>query len=396
MSSALARRTSRRLLHWLALLSACAAPMLAQAQNCRTPSPNTDDDYILGEADGEASAMHWPTGLVWKRCSEGQAFSGGQCTGATASTNWQSWAATYLPKSFTNQANWGVSASVSQNLLVSGAWRMAYEKELKKITEGCGMGPKINRAVFPNTPESSYVWSGSPLAVGASYARVVDFYSGYAYTDPRYYSSDARLVRAGQPFAALSFSTEDGIAVPGATVTFLAFTLAASDPTGQAWGGARISGDGNPQFQVNGGAWVDKAIVKSGDQIIVRLTAPATGSRYATFTLRSGQTTGTSDYATNGGDEFTAMQETFALFAATVLAVDGTCGSASGPASATAPSGGLLCATGTATPVTGSNGQWAWGCNGSGGGSSTAANACAAPYASQTLSLSASPTSITV
>ena len=47
-------------LAWLAL---CAAPLLAQAQeNCTFP--NSNDDYILGTADGTASAMHWPTGLV--------------------------------------------------------------------------------------------------------------------------------------------------------------------------------------------------------------------------------------------------------------------------------------------------------------------------------------------
>ena len=47
-------------LAWLAL---CAAPLLVQAQdNCT--SPNSNADYILGTADGTASAMHWPTGLV--------------------------------------------------------------------------------------------------------------------------------------------------------------------------------------------------------------------------------------------------------------------------------------------------------------------------------------------
>ena len=48
---------------YLAWLALCAAPLLVQAQdNCT--SPNTNDDYILGPADGTASAMHWPTGLV--------------------------------------------------------------------------------------------------------------------------------------------------------------------------------------------------------------------------------------------------------------------------------------------------------------------------------------------
>ena len=50
----------KKTMAWLAL---CAAPLLAQAQdNCT--SPNSNDDYILGTADGTASAMHWPTGLV--------------------------------------------------------------------------------------------------------------------------------------------------------------------------------------------------------------------------------------------------------------------------------------------------------------------------------------------
>lgn len=63
----------------LGLLALCAAPLLAQAQNCG--SPNTDGEYILGQAQGEASAMHWPSGLVWKRCLEGQTFGSSQCIG---------------------------------------------------------------------------------------------------------------------------------------------------------------------------------------------------------------------------------------------------------------------------------------------------------------------------
>ena len=43
----------KKTMAWLAL---CAAPLLVQAQNCT--SPNSNDDYILGTADGTASAMH--------------------------------------------------------------------------------------------------------------------------------------------------------------------------------------------------------------------------------------------------------------------------------------------------------------------------------------------------
>ena len=100
---------------------------------------------------------------------------------------------------------------------------------------------------------------------------------------------------------------------------------------------------------MNGGAWVQQAIVKSGDQIVVRLTAPASGANTATLTLRSGQTTGTSANATNGGNEATVMQETSASFTLTAVPtpVDGACGSADGVVTVAAPDAASLCSAGT-------------------------------------------------
>ncbi|SDU02330.1 Lcl C-terminal domain-containing protein [Halopseudomonas salegens] len=304
------------LARWLTLLGACAAPLLAQAQNCPT-GDNTDDQYILGEADGTASAMHWPTGLVWKRCSEGQTFESGQCTGTAQTKDWNNWAEAdrLLPKSFANQTNWGIGAGLSQNLLESGGWRMAYMNELHKITENCGTNPRVNRRVFPDTP-SSYFWSGSPSAINSNSAFRVSFGGFGIGTSNRSNNQRVRLVRGGQSFAALTSPSAQTVSA-GDSATFPAFTLAPSVPAGQAWGGARISGDGNPEFQLNGtGDWVQQAIVKSGDQITVRFNAPDSGSRTVTFTLRSGQTTGTRDNASNGGNEATALQETSASFTA--------------------------------------------------------------------------------
>ncbi len=301
---------------WLTLLGACASPLLAQAQNCPT-GDNIDDQYILGEANGVASAMHWPTGLVWKRCSEGQTLESGQCTGTPQVKNWNTWAETdrLLPASFADQTNWGIGAGFSQNLLVSGGWRMAYENELLKITENCGAPPKINQSVFPDTP-SSHVWSGSAYYNFGSYDSIrVDFNSS---SDPLAYRNEGynvRLVRGGQPFATLTPPSALPVSA-GDFATFSAFTLGSSVPAGQAWGGARISGDGNPEFQINGtGDWVQEAIVKSGDQITVRLTAPVTvgNSHTATFTLRSGQTTGIMSLY----GETTALRETSASFSTT-------------------------------------------------------------------------------
>lgn len=300
----------------------CTQPLLALSQSCA--SPNADTDYILGDADGTGamdSAMHWPTGLVWKRCLEGESFASGHCsTNAMQSKYWNVWAETEgrLPQSFTGQDNWGISAGFSQNLLQSGAWRMAYKNEILAIAENCGFYPNTSGTVFPDTPGGGYGWSGSPSAGVPDIVWYMDLGSGYFMASNRLGIYSARLVRGGQPFASLT-SPAAQIVAAGTQVTFAAVTLARSTGAGTdaAWGGARISGAGNPQFQVNGaGGWVTEAIVKSGDSLAVRLEASATagGGHTATLALRSGQTTGTSAYAANGGDEATAMVETTASF----------------------------------------------------------------------------------
>ncbi len=73
--------------------------------------------------------------------------------------------------------------------------------------------------------------------------------------------------------------------------------------------------------------------------------------------------------------------------------VDAACGTANGEATATAPTSCSLCETGTASAVAGSDGAWGWSCTGTGTGSTAT---CSAPYATPTITLKASPTSITV
>ena len=258
---------------------------------------------------------------------------------------------------------------------------MAYKNELQGITIGCGNGPKVNRGVFPGTPDTSpfsLVWSGSLYVYSSNVARAVDFYDGGTYyQDRKQDNRHVRLVRAGQSFAGLSSSSTSGPA--GQQTNFAPITLAPSTGTGQAWGGARISGAGNPVFQVNGGAWVQQAIVTSGDQIVVRLTAPASGANTATLTLRSGQTTGTSANATNGGNEATVMQETSASFTLTAVpaTVNGACGSAHSVVTLTPPpADGSLCSAGTYSNYGFSGAGWAWKCNSSNGGAQAS---CQAP-----------------
>ncbi|GAB0150852.1 IPTL-CTERM sorting domain-containing protein [Marinobacterium sp. BA1] len=332
MQSRLFSHKALSLARWLTLLGTCTAPLLAQAESCPS-GDNTDDQYILGEADGVASAMHWPTGLVWKRCLEGQTWNTGTqtCEGTAETRRWNEWMDEYMPRSFAGQDAWWETvesytpnpSAGPQNVdrVRDGHWRMAYRYELGKITEGCDNNPKVNRMVFPDTP-SSHFWSGSPLAGNSGSVWIVNFNFGSTYLSYRSDDHHARLVRGGQSFAALTSPSAQTVSA-GDSATFPAFTLAPSVPAGEAWGGARISGDGNPEFQLNGtGGWVQEAIVKSGDQIAVRFNAPDSGSRTVTFTLRSGQTTGTSDNASNVGNETTTMQETSASFTALARRTD--------------------------------------------------------------------------
>jgi len=82
----------------------------------------------------------------------------------------------------------------------------------------------------------------------------------------------------------------------------------------------------------------------------------------------------------NGGTN-TSSPFSYACKANKTPVVNGSCGSAVGQTYPSAPSAGL-CATGAATIVTasggGNTGYWQWGCNGSGGGTSTSATACTA------------------
>ena len=217
----------------LACLALLAAPPLVQAQdNCT--SPNSNDDYILGVVDGVASAMHWDSGLVWKRCSEGQVFGAGECTGTAQAKNWNTWAEAYLPQSFTGQSSWGISEGLSQNLLHSGAWRMAYKNELLRITANCQSKPFVNQEVFPDTPANSF-WSGSPVNGYPNDARLVDFNDATNSIAGRSNSNYVRLVRGGEFFAGFSPVSTSGPA--GQQKDFAPITLATSTGTGQAWGG---------------------------------------------------------------------------------------------------------------------------------------------------------------
>ena len=121
------------------------------------------------------------TGLVWRRCAEGMAVTGGTCTG-TASN-------------FTHEA--ALTRAGAQATSTSVAWRLPNVKELASIVDRSKSNPAIDSVAFPATPAIAF-WSSSPIVGYADIAWLVYFGVGvvsYSYRDS---PLPVRLVRAGQ------------------------------------------------------------------------------------------------------------------------------------------------------------------------------------------------------
>jgi hypothetical protein len=113
------------------------------------------------------------TGLVWQRCSAGQAWSGSTCTG-TAST-------------FTHEA--ALAYAQTQT-----GWRLPNVKELSSIADKTKSNPAIDSTAFPATV-SGWYWSSTPYVGGPSNAWYVYFGNGVVYINYRYGNDYVRLVR---------------------------------------------------------------------------------------------------------------------------------------------------------------------------------------------------------
>lgn len=127
------------------------------------------------DANGTANALvtDSKTGLTWQRCSVGQSFVGGTCTGA---------ANTYTHEQALAYAK------------TQTGWRLPSVKELSSLADGSFIGPAINGTAFPATP-LYYTWASSPYASDPASAWVVLFAEGSVSTLSRINTAHVRLVR---------------------------------------------------------------------------------------------------------------------------------------------------------------------------------------------------------
>lgn len=113
------------------------------------------------------------TGLVWRRCSQGQTWSGSTCTG-TASTH-------------THEQALAVAKTQSP-------WRLPNVKELSSLVDASRSSPSVNTAAFPGTPSSMF-WSSTGVASSSSAAWYVFFGDGFVSWEGRFNTYYVRLVR---------------------------------------------------------------------------------------------------------------------------------------------------------------------------------------------------------
>ena len=156
------------------------------AQSCNTSVPESTPTVSFSLAsDGTATDLN--TGLMWKRCAEGQVWSGGACTGTAATFNWQG----------------ALQQGAGSSFAAHADWRLPNVRELKSIVEEGCYYPSINTTVFPAVAPNSYFWSSSGVAddYNSTSAWTVGFNVGWTFQDSKSSASSVRLVRTGQPLA---------------------------------------------------------------------------------------------------------------------------------------------------------------------------------------------------
>jgi Protein of unknown function (DUF1566) len=125
-------------------------------------------------ADG-AEVTDQRTGLVWARCSVGQAWSGSDCA---------------------NTASGFTHEGALQYAATQAGWRLPSRRELSSLADKGCIAPAIDSTAFPTTFASVY-WSASPWVSSSAGAWGVEFFSGRLYGFARFnLGGYIRLVRS--------------------------------------------------------------------------------------------------------------------------------------------------------------------------------------------------------
>lgn len=179
-------KRTRLLLNVISFVFTLSLPAAALAtQTCRTldlPQSAPIDRFLV---DSNGTVKDKATGLVWKRCSEGQ--EGADCEkGRAAQYSWRE----------------AVALAAATDFSGSRTWRLPTVRELGTLLEYQCTMPAINLTVFPATPATNF-WTATPYAGYVNGAWNINFNDGVHDNSSRNYRLYVRLVRDVMPGGAL-------------------------------------------------------------------------------------------------------------------------------------------------------------------------------------------------
>lgn len=130
------------------------------AQSIRLVRGSAKLNQYISSVNGQ-EVTDTKTGLVWRRCSEGQTWSGNACTGSASV--------------YSHEA--ALAHATNQTLITNVAWRLPNVKELASIADKTKSSPAINSVAFPDTPIYDF-WTASPNVINGINVWYVSFNNG--------------------------------------------------------------------------------------------------------------------------------------------------------------------------------------------------------------------------
>jgi hypothetical protein len=155
------------------ILAAITFSGAVHAQNCPKTSRIAPDSRYELQNDG-AEILDKKTKLIWQRCSLGQVWDGGSCTGTATHYAWQQ--------------------AIEAAKISTGGWSLPDAHELRSLLERSCNNPSINATIFPNTPNTGF-WSSTSAKNNNSHAWNVYFSYGNGYYDSKNDRYSVHLVR---------------------------------------------------------------------------------------------------------------------------------------------------------------------------------------------------------
>jgi hypothetical protein len=178
--------------------------------------------------NGDGTVTDPATGLTWMRCSMGQTWTSGACTGTTNTYTWSQAMALTGASSFAGNSD----------------WRLPNIRELQTIVDRTRFGPVLDSTAFPNTP-SLFAWSATRLAANPNNAWKLHLSGGLSTNAGQSESNVVRLVRSNAPLGAMNPArpTTDYVDNDNGTVTHIPTGLMWQRcANGQVWAGSACSG----------------------------------------------------------------------------------------------------------------------------------------------------------